>query len=73
VDPDLPCYLLGHSMGGLTVNTFLANNPAIASKLSGVIFSAPLFGIVKKQPWLLQKIIEHLSETMNELVFVPDL
>ena len=27
VDPELPCFLLGHSMGGLTVNTFLGLNP----------------------------------------------
>ncbi len=27
VSPDLPCYLLAHSMGALTVNTFLINNP----------------------------------------------
>lgn len=73
VSPDLPCFLLGHSMGGLTVNTFLANNPMIASKLSGVIYSAPLLGIVKKQPLVLQKLISVLASQMNELIFVPDI
>lgn len=27
VSPDLPCFLLGHSMGGMTVNTYLSLNP----------------------------------------------
>jgi alpha-beta hydrolase superfamily lysophospholipase len=47
VDPKLPCFLMGHSMGGLTVNAFLGRNPNIASKLSGVVFSAPFFGMPK--------------------------
>ena len=32
-------------MGGLTVNTFLGLNPALAEKISGVIYSAPFFGM----------------------------
>ena len=52
VSPDLPCFLLGHSMGSLVVNTYLKLNPAIAEKLAGVIFSAPLFGLAKKTGFL---------------------
>lgn len=48
VSADLPCFLLSHSMGGLVVNTYLKLNPAIAQKLAGVIYSAPLFGMTKK-------------------------
>jgi len=42
--PDLPAFLLGHSMGCLAVNTYLQNNPDYAVKLAGVIYSAPFFG-----------------------------
>lgn len=45
VSPDLPCFLLGHSMGGMTINTFLSLNPDVANKLSGVIYSAPFFAM----------------------------
>ena len=43
--PDLPLFLFGHSMGGLTLNTFLGRNPWIADKVAGVIYSAPYFGV----------------------------
>ena len=45
VRPELPLYLMGHSMGGLTINTYLGCNPAIASRLAGVIYSAPFLGM----------------------------
>jgi alpha-beta hydrolase superfamily lysophospholipase len=38
---DLPCFLYGHSMGGLLVTTILINNPQLS--LSGAILSAPLY------------------------------
>ena len=44
VRPDLPCFLFGHSMGGLTVNNYLDCNPDITARLSGIIYSAPYFG-----------------------------
>ena len=44
VKPDLPCFLFGHSMGGLTVNNYLDCNLDITARLSGVIYSAPYFG-----------------------------
>ena len=43
--PDLPLFLMGHSMGCLALNTYLGINPEIAKRLSGVIYSAPLFGV----------------------------
>ena len=42
--PDIPLFLFGHSMGGLTVASFLGRNQQIAEKLAGVIYSAPYFG-----------------------------
>jgi hypothetical protein len=35
-------------MGGLAIESFLAFNPDIASKLAGVVYCAPMFGTIKK-------------------------
>lgn len=42
VNPKLPLFIYGHSMGGLTITSYLTNNPHI--KVSGVILSAPFLG-----------------------------
>jgi alpha-beta hydrolase superfamily lysophospholipase len=39
-DPNLPLFIYGHSMGGLTVTTYLLNNTGL--NISGAILSAPL-------------------------------
>ena len=39
VNPNLPLFVYAHSMGGLTVTSFLVNNPNL--NISGVILSAP--------------------------------
>ena len=41
-NPNLPLFLYGHSMGGLTVLSYLLNNPDL--NISGVILSAPFLG-----------------------------
>ena len=48
--PEIPLFLLGHSMGGLTIATFLGRNPWLANKLAGVIYSAPFFGVHESNP-----------------------
>jgi len=35
-------------LGALTLNTFLGLNPKIADKISGVFYTAPLFGTTIK-------------------------
>jgi alpha-beta hydrolase superfamily lysophospholipase len=40
VNPSLPLFVYGHSMGGLTVASFLINNPNL--KIAGAVLSAPL-------------------------------
>jgi len=40
VNPNLPLFLYGHSMGGLTVASFLTNNPDL--NISGAVLTAPL-------------------------------
>lgn len=47
VNPDLPLFIYAHSMGGLTVTTFLTNNPNL--NVSGVILSAPFLGMNKSK------------------------
>ena len=44
-NPDLPCFLFGHSMGGLTITNFLGYNPDIGNRLAGTILSAPFMAI----------------------------
>ena len=46
VNPNLPCFLYGHSMGGLSTASFLANNPKL--NLAGAILSAPLMRFSKE-------------------------
>ena len=45
VRPDLPLFLMGHSMGCLALNSYLTLNREIASRLAGVIWSAPFWGL----------------------------
>ena len=42
VKPHLPLFIYGHSMGGLTVTSYLVNNPNL--NITGVVLSAPLLG-----------------------------
>ena len=39
----MPSFLFGNSMGCMILNTFLLRNPNL--KISGVMFSAPFFGL----------------------------
>jgi alpha-beta hydrolase superfamily lysophospholipase len=41
VRADLPCFVMGHSMGGLVVTTLLLHNPGL--KLAGAVISSPLY------------------------------
>lgn len=70
--PDLPLFILAHSMGNLILNTYLHLNKEVAAKLAGVILSAPFFGIpdfanfdaVKKQMChLLKGVFENFALT----------
>ena len=45
VSPNLPLFLYAHSMGAMILATYLDMNPEIAGRLSGVIYSAPFFGL----------------------------
>lgn len=69
VKSDLPCFLLGHSMGGLTINSYLGFNPEIAKRLAGVIYSAPFFGAPDGQINFGIKIAAHvLKHVLEEFV-----
>ena len=45
VSPSLPLFLYAHSMGAMVLATYLDQNPDIAGRLAGVIYTAPFFGI----------------------------
>lgn len=61
---DLPCFIYAHSMGSMVTNSFLINNPEVAKKIAGVIFSAPFFafapGTVNAGKKLAVKVIEDI-------------
>ena len=44
-DANLPLFLFAHSMGAMVLATYLDTNPEIVGKISGVIYSAPFFGL----------------------------
>lgn len=70
VSPDLPCYLLGHGMGALTVESFLGLNPLIAEKLAGIIYSAPMFGM-RRQYNIFQKIVVNIQASLlDEMMMI---
>lgn len=43
--PNLPCFLLGHSLGGLIVGTYLALSPERQSRFAGAAFSGAAFEV----------------------------
>ena len=45
VRTDLPIFLLGHSMGGMCLQSYLTLNKPIADRIAGAIYSAPFWGI----------------------------
>ena len=73
VDPNLPCFLMGHSMGGLTVNSYLGLNPKIAERLAGVIYSAPFLGLHEDAGFDFGKKImtQVLEGVFGEFVLMP--
>ena len=48
VNPKLPLFIYGHSMGGLTLASYLLNN--LDLNISGVILSAPLLNFSDSKP-----------------------
>jgi acylglycerol lipase len=65
---DLPCFLWGHSMGGLLVTTLCINNPDL--NLSGVIVSSPLFETKSMNfSWMKLILIRIVGKYLNEMIF----
>ena len=61
---------MSQDLGALAVNTYLGLNPNIASKLSGVIYSAPLFGFYKKENILMKLFVSILGLCLPYLILV---
>lgn len=70
--PDLPAILVGHSLGGLVINNYLLNNPDIAKKLAGVIYSAPSMGMAPnhRKTDFQRRIFGQVAANADELMFV---
>jgi len=67
-NPKLPLFIYGHSMGGLTVTTYLLNNTDL--NISGVILSAPLlyFSDTKPIPESKKLVVKALAPHMEVLL-----
>lgn len=63
---DLPCFIWGHSMGGLIVTSLLINNPWL--KLAGVLISAPLYGHRDLYDKRKNAIVRCLSPELKQIV-----
>ena len=61
---------MGHSMGCLALNSYLALNPAVADKVAGVIYSAPFWGIPDfiKMDAIKIQVLKLLAVVMEEFV-----
>ena len=66
---------MGHSMGGLTLNTYLGLNPHIAERLAGVVYSAPFFGMSEEMHVDFAKrfIIKSAAGLLDEFVMMAKL
>jgi alpha-beta hydrolase superfamily lysophospholipase len=69
--PNLPLFIYGHSMGALTVTSFLINNPNL--NIAGVILSAPFFAFTKesKMDDVKRILIRTLAPELDNIVNNP--
>ena len=66
--PELPCFLWGHSMGGLLVSTICMNNPGL--QISGAVISAPLFDSSSAKVSRLKEVLmKIMAGAVNEGLF----
>ena len=68
VNPNLPLFLYGHSMGGLIVLSFALLNPQI--QIAGVIATSPLLGFPtdRKLDWFKLKFINLSGKKLEDMV-----
>ncbi|CAK82046.1 unnamed protein product (macronuclear) [Paramecium tetraurelia] len=68
VNPSLPLFLYGHSMGGLVVLAFTLLNPAI--QIAGVIATSPLLGFPtdRKLDWLKLNFVTTAGKKLEDMV-----
>jgi acylglycerol lipase len=71
VNPNLPLFLYGHSMGSLTLVSYLINNVQLS--IAGVILSAPFLGFTESKQMDLKKktLIKLLQPHLEELLLNP--
>lgn len=68
VNPNLPCFLWGHSMGGLLVTTVALNNPQL--NFSGVVISAPLYKSSSAEVSQVKELVmTNIHDAVEEMVY----
>lgn len=75
---DIPCFLLGHSLGGLIAAGFIANRTNILGiQIQGLVLSAPAFGVPPRpwtplQRWLSDKVPSFFSKLQLPSGIAPE-
>ena len=65
MDPELPLFIYGHSMGGGLVASLMIKNPDL--NIAGVICSSALFGAPNDRsfPWIFRKCLEYSGPMLD--------
>ena len=57
-------------MGALVVNMFLSLNPELSSRLAGVIYCAPLFGLYNKKNFFLRALESFFAVCKDDMILL---
>lgn len=65
MDPELPLFLFGHSMGGGLISTLLMQNQNL--QIAGFLCSSALLGYPnnKSFPWILRKVFQYSGPLLD--------
>lgn len=61
---------MAQDMGALVVNMFLGLNPELASRLAGVIYCAPLFGLYLKKNVFLRALESFFALCKDDMILL---
>jgi len=66
VRSDLPCFIWGHSLGGLLVTYALVNNPML--RIAGAVLTAPAYRLTQDLPQWMKSFYAFLAPSSKEVI-----